>query len=267
MFDFFKTQNSFEKHTDDIVDRYMQDGVSMNDSIIKIAGDNDYNPDQIKRIVESANAKAFQKHMGDPAREGSKDVTFDVADPDVVLKKVFVIEKKDAPSVEGGGPMDFFKDINKIFEGVKGRDEKVEDLPVPPSAAEENVPKSVLIIRIRKAKTKLEKKAFDASDIYIEKLAEVVKEFRKTGSELEYDSFCKEAHMQLGSDCHGVLTSLGNSLSKTSPDFEKMTFPKVAGFKTKEVLMVEELMEKAAEYYRYERAVGLADKAINELRG
>lgn len=72
--------------------RYIRDRVPLNESIIKIAHDEQsLNPEHIKRIVEMANTDVYLHLHGN---ERDKNVYFDVANPHTILEKLGSIEKK-----------------------------------------------------------------------------------------------------------------------------------------------------------------------------
>lgn len=66
-------------------DQYLTNGVPMNKTITDISNDNQYlNKEHLKRIIEMSNSNVYQ-HKYD--KESDKNIHFDVADPNQILKE------------------------------------------------------------------------------------------------------------------------------------------------------------------------------------
>lgn len=64
--------------------RYLQEGIPLNDSIKKIASENDLNPNQIERVCEIANIATHQGLWSKTAQKES--VAFDLADAKTIIR-------------------------------------------------------------------------------------------------------------------------------------------------------------------------------------
>ena len=274
MFNILGKETKFEKYAARAANAYLDNQVPLNDSIIKIAEEKELNPDQIKRVVEAANVKVFQKHFADEDRDGHKDVDFDVADPKVIIKKIYIIKKSPSecgcdgePKGRGLGrsmmsnPLDFFKDLAMDNFSDRTQDD-VEDLP------EEKIKmnRPTLVIRIKTAKANLEKQAYTASEDYVEKVAELSRNYRRSDAEPKaFGELCKEAYDHCGEKVLPILQSIATQARKEVPDFSDVPFSKVAGFASKELEQVFELEKIAAEYKRCETAAKLAQEQLDDM--
>ena len=94
---------SFSRHDiDSLAFKAVKDfnsGKTLHNSIVKLAKDNSMNPEQIKRLVESANTSAFLDQFN--SKTGSdRMVEFDVADPSKVIHEA--LGSSSAPSTGSG---------------------------------------------------------------------------------------------------------------------------------------------------------------------
>ena len=293
MFNILGQENKFEKLAEIAANEHMDNSVSLNDSIVKLAEENELNPEQIKRVVEAANIKVFQKNFADEAREGHKNVDFDVADPKVIIRRIFVIKKKpmedpmmgdiddgecpmmsfmkatespDMPHVPS--PLDFFKDL--AMDNFDSKP-KVKVTIMKSEPEEKSVDRPTLVIRLKKAKANLEKKAYELSEQYVEKLNEFSRQFKASGSDpKEFASLCKEAYDHKGADITPILQSVANASRKDMPTYEnhEATYGmcKVAGYPSKNLNQVFELEKLAEEYRKCEKAAQLAEEQLNEMK-
>ena len=263
-------ETKFEKYAAIAANAYLENDVPLNDSIVKIAEEKELNPEQIKRVVEAANVKVFQKHFADESREGHKDVDFDVADPKVIIRRIYVIKK--SPSVKmcdgagmgrrlGSSPLDFFRDL--AMDNFSDRvQEDVEDLP------EEKIKinRPTLVLRIKTAKANLEKKAYIASEEYVEKVASISRNYRRSDADPKaFENLCKEAFEHRGEAIRPILESIAKQARKEVPEFTEGQLSKVAGFASDELQEVLKLEDIAKEYKRCETAAKLAQEQLDDM--
>jgi hypothetical protein len=125
-------RRDYEKLADCVV-RNLSEGVPMEDSILDMAGQHSFNPEQIRRLVELSNTGAFLKLFGD-TKGDDRMVDFDVADPRSVIKKFMSAAPKGRMksitiSISRGPDEDFFSDIKDELRGVE------EEGPAPEKEA------------------------------------------------------------------------------------------------------------------------------------
>ena len=92
------SQLDFEMWGRQVVTTHLEDNIPMNDSIVKIAEENQLNNEQVKRIVEEANNQAYLQKF---ASNEDKYIEFPVADARVIAKtRNTPITKKASVSTE-----------------------------------------------------------------------------------------------------------------------------------------------------------------------
>lgn len=283
-------ENRFEKLAEVAANEHVDKKVPLNDSIANIAENHDLNPEQIKRVVEAANVKVFQKYFKDEEREGHKNVDFDVADPKVIISRVFMKKPEvltdpmedmcrcEPPDLGIGNgsmmsrmpsPLDFFRDLAMDnFDQPLGGSVKTTIITATPKPGQGDRP--TMVIRIKKAKANLEKKAYETSEEYTDKAITLAKQFRASGSDPKaFYSLCKEAYEHKGHEVSKVLNSLGALARQDVPTYASIKMnhgiSKVAGFLNDNLREVFELQKLANEYDRYEKAATLADKQLEEM--
>jgi hypothetical protein len=109
----------------------LKQGIPLHTSIVKIARDNSMNPEQIKRLVESANTTAFLNEF--KGKTGNQRmVEFDVADPAKVIEDA--LGGSDAPSSAQGGTPSIAITIS-FDQAQEGLHDEVADerTPIPTS--------------------------------------------------------------------------------------------------------------------------------------
>ena len=264
MFDILGKESNFEKYAEVAANQYLNDNVPLNDAIVKIATEKELNPEQIKRVVEAANVKVFQKHFSDSDREGHKDVDFDVADPKVIIKKIYIVkgspscpmhkEKKDmSPGFGMGKALDFFRNLGTDGMFASKKEDAFEDMDLPSEDIIGDSP--TIIIRIRKAKANLEKKAFILTEEYTELLTEVAKPFTSTGDhQPEFNEFCKTAYEHLAENADDQLEAIALRAKLIVAPRENFNLSKVAGFITKEVEGID-LVQNTAQDFAVQNAI------------
>ncbi len=97
-------------------DQYLSNGVPMNKTITDISNDNQYlNKEHLKRIIEMSNSNVYQ-HKYD--KESDKNIHFDVADPNQILKEEVEPTTKLAydTSVYNRAPKEKIAEISKVAE-------------------------------------------------------------------------------------------------------------------------------------------------------
>ena len=91
----------YEKIADDISDSYINDNIPLNNSIKIVSIKMELNPEQIKRLSETANIKTYNKMFD---KLDDKTFKFDLADSKKVIDEVYTpTEKEDVDAIP---PMD-----------------------------------------------------------------------------------------------------------------------------------------------------------------
>lgn len=268
MFNFLNQKSQYEKYAEEAVAYLVEGNKPLNESITTLARAHELNPEQIKRVVEAANVLAFQKNLENPDREGKKDVDFDVADAQNIIKAIYVdgmepssADEEETIPEEDASPLDFFtKIVTKVAPELS------TEKPVLDDGEEFDITgdKPTLILRIRAAKQNLEKEAFILADSYDKVATDLARTFRHTGCTKDFGAMCLNAYEHMGDSCVPTLEKLASMTKKTMPSFD-VKFNKIASEKTADVQTIENLVYLASESNRYSRAADVAELVLNKL--
>jgi hypothetical protein len=199
----------YEKLAKEIVGEFMH-GTSLEDGAVKQADALSLNPDQIQNLVQAANTLAHLALM-DQKTDGDKVVEFAPADPQVVLKRVYITV---TPGDSGAGSCASSHDSNTdFFSDLPKNAVETPDHPAnPDSGCGDAAPKnSILIMRIRKVAEELDNKKIAAALEYRETLDKLASEFATVYSPSMQD-FEKDAFTVFGDTVSPMLRDLHRCL-------------------------------------------------------
>ena len=234
----------FNKMAKEAVDAYLTRSVPMAESLAKTADENALNPDQIRNLVQLANTMAHLT-LFDQKNDGDKVVEFNPADPDTVIKQVFVNGEPEEMGGHGGccegcsdysnspeRSSDLFGDLGGLLEKVKGAlkgnsSQSSSPSPTPIGAAPEELPspadmqdpsgntspkkQQMLIIKIRKVASELENKQLQTAYEYKEELDKLASDFARLYGP-DFGDFEKDAFALRGELATPIIADLRNCL-------------------------------------------------------
>ena len=94
-------ETTLEKRATRVVDRFMQEKVALTDGVVDAAQEDNLNPEQLKRLVETVNNMAFlKKFEGAPDRMGASE--FEPASADAALQRI--LDQAGTEAENGGMP-------------------------------------------------------------------------------------------------------------------------------------------------------------------
>jgi len=189
--------------------------VPLVDSLVKVSDSMGLNPDQISSLVQVANTLAHLD-MFDRKNGGDKNVSFDLADPVIVIKKVVTSGPSEstlsAPSSDTGSAIqDFFGDLP---DSSGCEDSALANVGAPVTSTPESMSperKQLMIIKIRKVAEELNYRKMAADMEYEEEVSKLASEFAKLYGP-DYQSFEKDAVDLSGGNAISILTDLRTAL-------------------------------------------------------
>lgn len=225
--------DEFKKMAQEVVEEYLKRSTPMATSLVKSALDNALNPDQIRNLVQMANTMAHLS-LFDQKNDGDKIVEFDPADPDTVIKQVYVNGEPEDDTSCCPKPLkdesDMFGDMDDVMKKIR---EMISDKggpspsDAPPPAVETSnsdesssstsssdvSPKKrqMLIIKIRKVASELESNKHQKAFEYKEELDKLSADFAKLYGP-DYSDFEKEAYTLRGESAISVLEDIRGCL-------------------------------------------------------
>jgi len=236
--------DEFKKMAQTVVSQYVKSSVPLVDSLTKTALESALNPDQIRNLVQLANTMAHLTLFDQ--KKDDKIVEFEPADPDIVIKKVYVDGEPVVDSVTTGTgtgtgndaqPLrsdvaDMFGDFDDVIEKVKGMLSTTSTPTTTPetpatdtmdttgasdasdaSGATPVTPhqRQMLIIKIRKVASEIENQKYAMATLYQDELDKLASEYAKLYGP-DHKEFEKDAFALRGARAIPVLADLRHSL-------------------------------------------------------
>lgn len=245
--------DDYNKIARDIVDKFMKQATTLEDGVVNRANDMELNPDQIKNLVHAANTLAHLALM-DQKADGDKVVEFDPADPDVVMKRIYIKVVKSPESasapVSSSASSSMVDHISDMFGDVPKSDSAAGMLPNPDAAPaeEENQPRrSVLIMRIQKVAEELNNQKREAAWQYKDQLDKLASDFASLYGP-QFEEFEKDAFDVYGEGALPLLADLRRCLRMDAPssqNFVKTAEIRVVDSKNPQMCMFANMLKLA----------------------
>lgn len=216
--------DEFKKMAQTVVSQYVKSSVPLVDSLTKTALESALNPDQIRNLVQLANTMAHLTLFDQ--KKDDKIVEFEPADPDVVIKKVYIDGEPVVDSTTGMGsdaqPLrsdvaSMFGDFDDVIEKVKGMlantsaPAAAPETPVTDTAPVTPQKRQMLIIKIRKVASEIEHRKHETATLYQDELDKIASDFAKLYGP-DYKEFEKDAFALRGTRALPILADLRHSL-------------------------------------------------------
>lgn len=193
--------------------RDLKEGTPLQDSVVKLAKDNQMNPEQIKRLVESTNTSAFLDSF--KSKTGNQRmVEFDVADASKAIDAALEApQSKGGPSItitiSNNSDSDLFSDVANEYESkVAEYTEKVASYEEPLPIKEKRVSGYISNKYKESLLDKLAACNYAASDL----ADDIASSFKGIYSRDKYASFELDALSQYGNKAMPALHMVRNRL-------------------------------------------------------
>lgn len=212
------TDQDYESLSDEVTDAYVEEGVPLKETILKLAEEQGMLPDQIRQLCWRTNVKTHLNLFEKKAED--KVVEFPLADAEEIISEFYggdVPEEaeKEAQFFDDIDERDFFLGFDEPREKVAFDTSKYDDRPI--SWLEKEVPvedkRRGLKKRVKLAEEELNLRILSARESYLEGLEEVKSELRKMAAHPDGDHLIPEfAHEALSihdSNVKFILKDLG----------------------------------------------------------
>lgn len=226
------TERHLEKFATEVVDGFFQGETPMTEGVVKVAERENFNPEQIKRLVEAANNMAFQRKFSEaegPDRTAATE--FQTADPNAAIQKLIGAAKEVMDAVEQSGcPMTPDGDLTQDLP-VTRPDAPQLNMAGPEDnlnkVGEPKVRGHIMIMKLRKTAEVLKEQEYqkrvDLTDQF-QKLATV---FTRLNGPV-FEDFEKDAFYHWGPRAAPHLQLLRQSLRKEAATYDHGAMTKVA---------------------------------------
>ena len=218
-------RKDYEKKAEEAVRSFIDDGDTLQDSIVKIAHRDSLNPEQIKRVIEMANTGAFLELFKKTAGLEDRVVDFEVADPSKTIDAFYGSHPESSEKVAfdtSDYANHYFADVIDENEDHTPQLEKVASQEEPEIAVED--PRKIQEEEIRswKMASILQDRMANAEYSSRDIADKIAQNFRGIYSRDKYASFEKDAFALYGNEAtyvsQAIRKRLGMSPLKGVPD-------------------------------------------------
>jgi len=265
-------REDYESMADQVVGSFVSSKTPLNSSILKIAQENDFNPEQVKRLVEMSNVKAFLKVFNEREDKNS-DVDFDVADSGAVMKDYYApdkgcitITKVTMSMSPDGGHSDFESDIPDMTSHHRHKESKSEPTEKVAEEVVKTEPNYVSYQRLNKVAEQFYANIFTEEHGYVDGLEKISSEFRKDYGP-DYAEFEKVALLVHGAEITPILDDVRKIIRWTQPiyDLEKVSGRQIVDDTTLELKTLASMVEHKKSQAKYAEALKIAKKKMKAL--
>lgn len=260
------TERNLEKLATEVVDAYFGQQVPLTETVVKVAERENFNPEQIKRLVEAANNMAFQRKFSQAEGPDRMDASeFETANPNAAIQRL-IAAAKDVMNEMG--------DTGSACPSCAG--DLSQDLPVTrpdvtplnPAGPEDNLtpvgePKisgTVVIMKLRKTAELLRDEQMQHRCEFTDAFQKLATFFTRLHSP-EFEAFEKDAFYKWGERAVPYLQMLRGALRKEAAVYDHTAMTKVA----RVIDSSQPSMQLLRTTMEHSEAVALAEKGLEKV--
>jgi hypothetical protein len=228
------TEQGLDKLAHAVVDRFTNEKTALTDGVVDAAQQENLNPEQIKRLVESVNNLTFlQKFNNTPAGQ-DRMIEFEPASADAAIQRLLANAKEDATPVDtteaaGLGALPFTRageDKTAAWELNNDASNGNSD-PLLEKEGREHVQHAVTILRLRKTAEHLEEEKHQHRYALRDSVDALVQDFKRTGGE-NFEAFEQDALYKWGAEACPFLQTVRIALNKDMANYNPEAATKLA---------------------------------------
>lgn len=258
----YVTDKDYKRLAEAAADDLMHKGLSLNDSIAKLASSMELTEDQTRRLCEATNNTTFNKLF--KARDQNKTasnhlVEFDVAD----YKKVLGHQIKSAEHTVSVEKTASLYEYRSLVDDMQALRDGASEEPALTKVAFELRPEApvrpeVTARTLRKTVDHLTHEKIAAEMEYHDTLVSLRNRFRKVSGVQPFAAFEKDAAVAFGSDAEMHLNALRTEMKLPEVTYDVGLLSKRAGFvddTTEEMLLLGKLIKTAQRAYAISKGI------------
>lgn len=227
--------SKLEKLATNVVENFLMQNTPLTDSVIKHAEEENFNPEQIKRLVEAVNNMAFlRKFEGAEDRMAASE--FQPADANAAMHRMLDTAKELMASLPSGtsdvsnDTATTLKDLVSDLPNTRP-EEQCDDLSGTASKTldidEPSVKGTIMILKLRKTAELLRDQEYEAQIRFTETFQKLATQFTRLNA-TPFTTFEKDAFYQWGSQAAPFLNMFRGSLRLPEADYDHTAFTKTA---------------------------------------
>ncbi len=256
------TEQHLEKHATEVVNGYFNEDIALTDGVVKVAERENFNPEQIKRLVEATNNMAFQRKFGEAEGPDKMDATeFQTADPNAAIQRLIGAAKDVMESMSAKGSCPAAGDLTEDLPTTRPEVE-----PLDMAGPEDNLNKvseprirgHIMIMKLHKTAERLQDQAYQKRVNFTEAFQKLATTFTRLHGQPRFEDFEKDAFYKWGSRAAPHLQLLRKILRKeeASYDHDAMTkTARVIDSRTKEMQLFYNMVQCSEEITRLNQAM------------
>jgi hypothetical protein len=239
------SEKLLEKFAEEIVGRFFEEKVALNDGVTELAQSQNLNDEQIKRLVEAVNTTAFLKKFNNPEPDADgRVVEFETASPHAVLNRMLGDAKNELTTPE---VVDTETDLSTDLPVTRSDEAPAEPCEPceAPKLGEARVHKHVVINSLHKTAELLKEQEWQARNNLTDATQQLLDCFRHVNCP-SFEEFEKDAFYQLGPPAAPFLQLVRRSLGKAPADYDftdMRKYARVVDMDTMEMRLFRDMME------------------------
>lgn len=260
------TERQLEKYATEVVNDYFNDDVSLTDGVVKISERENFNPEQIKRLVEAANNMAFQRKFSQAEGPDRMDASqFETANPNAAIQRLIDAAKDVMTSMESGPgcPAEAAEDLTQELPVTRP-----DVTPLDPAGPEDNLtpvgePKvrgTVVIMKLRKTAELLRDEQYQHRCQFTDAFQKLATAFTRLNGQ-QFEEFEKDAFYKWGDRAVPYLQILRGVLRKEAAEYDHGTMTKIA----RVVDSSQPNMRLFKKTMEHSEGVGLAEQGLKKV--
>lgn len=243
------SEKMLEKFAEEIVERFFEEKVALNDGVTEMAQTQNLNDEQIKRLVEAVNTTAFLQKFNNPEPDANgRVVEFETANPHAVINRMLGSAKDelDSNAVESPSEVDTITDLSTDLPVTRS-----DEAPAPPceeeapKLSEARVQKHAVINSLHKTAELFKERVWQARNDFTDATQNLLTRFRRLDG-ANFEEFEKDAFYQLGTSAAPYLQLIRRSLGKPPADYDytdMQKYARVVDMGTPEMRLFHDMME------------------------
>ena len=208
-------ETALEKRATEVVTRYLTEKVALTDGVTDVAMQDNLNPEQLKRLVETVNNMTFlKKFEGAPDRVAASE--FEPADADAALNRI-VDQAGQEPSGSHGdrpptehaevpGGVSSAEDFAAALPNSRPETQPLPPPPPPDPLAPMKVSSARVLIGLRKTAEQLRDERYQAQYRFTDTFQKLATHFTRVRNADAFEEFERDALYKHG---HSAVTHLG----------------------------------------------------------
>ena len=232
------TDNQLDKIATAVVDRFLTEKIALTDGVVDAAKEANFNPEQIKRLVESVNNMTFLRKFNDVEKSAEdRMVEFETADPNSAIQRILDAAKDLMGSVEGmEGAQGGCPASSPCGDLTDALPESRPDAPPPlnplqgedtQELGEPKISGTVMIMKLRKTAEELKTQEYQKRYELTDTLQKAASYFRRVPIE-DFVAFEKDALYKWGEHVAPCLQTIRTSLRLVPVEYNCNALTKTA---------------------------------------